>query len=465
MEKICNKYASKIDVKIKSLFFIYSGNTINFDLKFEEQANIIDKKRNEMNILVYKIEENEFKCQKCGEKINIEKICKIIQLYLNQNDMLNELKNEIETINNNDTNKIKNKLKIINLIIDYLIDDNQRKIKNIQNDIKSIVNEIKNESKKTINKHTVIKGTFNVEDIYKDVTIFNQSVEDEGFDVYLNKEKINVIKSYNIPYQNFKYKGNYKFKIIFKNEITNCERIFQNCSNLISIDLSKFDTSNVTSMGWMFNHCLKLKEIKGIDRFNTSNVNKMNSMFQECNEIEYLDLSNFDTNNVTDMRWMFDECHKLKKIKGIKKINTSKVDNMKAMFQDCNEIECLDLSKFNTTIVRDMGWMFNKCHKLKEIKGINNFNTSKVNSMRAMFQACYEIEKLDLSNFDTTNVTDMELMFCNCDKLKRLNLSNFSINNNCKVENMFKFGGFSFFVSTKKCQLITNNIILKKIYE
>ena len=64
-----------------------------------------------MNILVSKNDENEFKCPKCGEKISIEKIDKIIQLHLNQNDMLNELKSETEIINNsNEMNKIKNRI-------------------------------------------------------------------------------------------------------------------------------------------------------------------------------------------------------------------------------------------------------------------------------------------------------------------------------------------------------------------
>ena len=38
-------------------------------------------------------------------------------------------------------------------------------------------------------------------------------------------------------------------------------------------------------------------------------------MFQLCNELEYLDLSNFNTSNVTDMEGMFNECHKLKEKK------------------------------------------------------------------------------------------------------------------------------------------------------
>ena len=72
--------------------------------------------------------------------------------------------------------------------------------------------------------------------------------------------------------------------------------------------------------------------------------------------------------------------------------------------------------------------MFNGCHKLKEIKGINKFITNKVSDMRGMFNECNELEYIDLSNFDTSNVTDMGWMFNGCNKLKYLNLLNFSIN-------------------------------------
>ena len=62
--------------------------------------------------------------------------------------------------------------------------------------------------------------------------------------------------------------------------------------------------------------------------------------------------------------------------------------------------------------------IFNKCQKLKEIKGINKFNTNQVTIMKAMFQECKELEYLDLSNFDTLKVNDMEGMFNLCQKLK-----------------------------------------------
>ena len=74
---------------------------------------------------------------------------------------------------------------------------------------------------------------------------------------------------------------------------------------------------------------------------------------------------------------------------------------MRVMFHNCNELEYLDLSNFNTSQVTDMSYMFSKCLKLKEIKGINKFKTINVTDMTTMFQFCGELEYIDLSYFNT----------------------------------------------------------------
>ena len=51
-------------------------------------------------------------------------------------------------------------------------------------------------------------------------------------------------------------------------------------------------------------------------------------MFAQCYELEYLDLSNFDTSNVTNMNGMFFKCNKLKEIKGLNKFNTKNVTDI-----------------------------------------------------------------------------------------------------------------------------------------
>ena len=44
-------------------------------------------------------------------------------------------------------------------------------------------------------------------------------------------------------------------------------------------------------------------------------------MFYECNSLTNLNLSNFNTQNVTDMSWMFRDCKSLKKNNIITKDN------------------------------------------------------------------------------------------------------------------------------------------------
>ncbi len=80
--------------------------------------------------------------------------------------------------------------------------------------------------------------------------------------------------------------------------------MFSHCSKLSELDLSSFNTNNVTNMRDMFSHCEKLSELD-LSSFNTINVNDMEGMFSFCKNLSKLDLSSFNTNNVNKMRFMF----------------------------------------------------------------------------------------------------------------------------------------------------------------
>ena len=60
-------------------------------------------------------------------------------------------------------------------------------------------------------------------------------------------------------------------------------------------------------MEGMFSICSSLKELN-LSNFNTNNVTDMNSMFYGCSSLKELNLSNFNTNNVTNMYEMFHGC-------------------------------------------------------------------------------------------------------------------------------------------------------------
>ena len=271
---------------------------------------------------------------------------------------------------------------------------------------------------KDINKYNIIEGILDI----KDDLLFQSSseIKVEEIKLYIKNEEVNITKKgkeYIFDINELKSKK-YEFKIYFKNIIKNIYFLY--CENLYSIDLTYFDTSNIANMSGMFAECSELIEIKGINKFNTSKVNDMSGMFQKCSKLTNLDLTNFNTSNVTDMQCMFNFCSELKEIKGLNKFDTSKVTNMQAMFQGCYKLMELDVTNFDTSNVTDMAWMFNYCQEIKEIKGINNFNTGKVINIQAIFQGCKKLIELDVTNFDISNITDMNRMFNFCHVLKEI---------------------------------------------
>ena len=183
--------------------------------------------------------------------------------------------------------------------------------------------------------------------------------------------------------------------------------------NYLSSGLKANNTSN------MFDGCKNLLSID-FDSFNidTSNVSTMSFMFYGCNSLTTLDLSSFDTSNVTDMYSMFDECNSLATL-DLSSFNTSNVSNMSFMFRNCWSLKTLDLSSFDTSNVSNMSYMFYGCWSLTTLD-LSSFNTSNVTDMSYMFYGCSKLTILDLSSFNTSNVTDMSYMFSACSTLTEI---------------------------------------------
>ena len=498
MKDICQKYSSKIESNLDSLLFLYGGNQLNLESSFENQANSIDKSENKMIISVFKKEESDLECPKCGDKIqfNFEPLKDILSSNNNIIDNIAGIKLIIENIVKNSLVEVVNvQLKNVNTILNSINEEIKTNIETLKNIIqdKDIINK-KVDNNETMNLNdfqdkSVISGILDVDfnDIENGIILFNSDY-DYDMDFYLEDKKVSLEKDFDNNWRlnySFITTGKYAFWMVFNDIVTDMEGffatgpniytldfslfdstnltnmrilfnkckklkeikgfdklntskvidmegLFQNCITLEYIDLSNFDTSNVTNMAFMFNHCNRLKEIKGLDKFITSKATTMEGMFQSCFKLEFIDVSSFDTSNVEIMNFMFVDCFKLKGIKGINKLNTKKVTNMTGMFENCLSLKYLNIENFDTSNVTNMSYMFNKCKKLKEIKGMDKFNTINLTTTYAMFQFCTEIEKIDLSGFDTSNVTNMSYMFNKCKKLKEIKGLNTFITKNVK---------------------------------
>ena len=162
----------------------------------------------------------------------------------------------------------------------------------------------------------------------------------------------------------------------------------------------------------------------------------MSYMFDSCSALSNLDLSSFDTSNVTDMSSMFNECHGLRAL-DFSGFNTEKVTNMRSMFNNCWMLSNLDLSSFDTSNVTDMSSMFYEGASILSLD-LSNFNTEKVTDMSKMFYDCTSVQTLDLSSFNTNALVNAEEMFYGCMCLETIYVSDgFVTDNITSSDNMF----------------------------
>ena len=121
--------------------------------------------------------------------------------------------------------------------------------------------------------------------------------------------------------------------LVFHKPIDKTTCMFVKCSNITEVDLSNFDTSQLTRMNSMFTGCSSLKSID-FTNVNTSRVEWMGWMFNNCPSLTSLNLSNFDTSKVI---WTFN------------------------MFQGCSSLKTLDLKNFVTPKLTETYNMFKGC--------------------------------------------------------------------------------------------------------
>ena len=211
--------------------------------------------------------------------------------------------------------------------------------------------------------------------------------------------------------------------------VTDISRIFTNARKLTFVDVSNWNTSNVTTTRAMFGVCDSLESID-VSNWNTSNVTDMGGMFQVALKLKTLDFSKWDVGNVTDMTSMLMGhlsygTMSLESVGDLGNWDVSKVKNMSNMFQMCPYLKQLDVSGWNTSSVTTMSNMFRGCLSLKELD-VSGWDTSKVTTMMCMFDGTISgnehmgIEMLDLSNWDTSACSNTGNMFNHMYSLQKI---------------------------------------------
>ena len=186
--------------------------------------------------------------------------------------------------------------------------------------------------------------------------------------------------------------------------------MFEDCEQLSSLDLSRFNTSKVENMGSMFFDCTNIENLD-LKNFNTSTCANMSYMFGECTKLKHVDVSSFDTRNSEDPYWRY--CR------------------LEGMFAGCESLTDLDVSNFFINKDIDIKGMFMGCSSLKYLKlfPIEIFENKWAErsyycgDMSRLFYGCKSLEVIDLSGWHIGSPCSMNSTFANCTSLKTIYVS------------------------------------------
>ena len=175
----------------------------------------------------------------------------------------------------------------------------------------------------------------------------------------------------------------------------------------------KFNTA-IEDCTFMFNHVYNIIEVDLSD-FDASNVNTMFCMFQACTNLEKVNFGKINLSSLTSFYGLFAFCINLR-IVNLSYIDTSHLDNIAGMFDNCQKIIYLDLSNFNTEGVIEMHKLFNNCKSLIYL----NLNSTK-----------FKLKDESVKSEDIFYNTSSDTKFCINDANLREKLSSYGKISNC----------------------------------
>ena len=251
--------------------------------------------------------------------------------------------------------------------------------------------------------------------------------------------------------------------------------MFNGCQNLTELDLTGFNTTNISDMSNLFAGCSKLETIYVSDDFVTTSVTASDDMFDGCTSLvggygtrPYYDASTLayaldktyariDSSTVmgyftkkgdvaATIYYAFTaigtEDYKLtlyaNSIKGV----TKELPNG-SIRSDAFTDRTASINMISKVVIAEDIYPTNLAYAFKELTGVKSFegmnllHTDNVRDMTSAFERCLALEELDLSNFDTSNVVSMNSMFYDCMSIPTLNLGSFNTANVTNMDYMF----------------------------
>ena len=249
--------------------------------------------------------------------------------------------------------------------------------------------------------------------------------------------------------------------------VTSMINSFADNPNLKSVDLRNWNTNKVEDFFYIFRSCSNLSEILGIENIVTASANNLSGFFSGCVALPEINMSNWDTSNVTNFDEMFDNLS-VGSI-NIKPLNFVSATSIVGMFQNLTNLTSIEANEGQIVGTKekaiDIGRLFSYCSKLTsmnlnflsgyfctdfgnsifrncselqtvDLSSIKIISGSYTASFANMFNGCSKLTTIigldtlgeDITMFSTS--TDLTYMFANCTSLETISISNWQ---NCTL--------------------------------
>jgi len=187
--------------------------------------------------------------------------------------------------------------------------------------------------------------------------------------------------------------------------ITNMFFMFRDNATFNDPDISSWNVSSVTNMGYMFFNADAFNQ--DISSWDVSNVLSMGSMFRETTTFNQ-DISGWDVSSVTAMTLMFYRATAFNN--GGVALNwgnkTANVQLMSSMFRQSSFNQ--DISSWNVSSVTNMSYMFRLATAFNQ--DISSWNVSSVTNMSYMFYFAQAFNQ-NLNNWDVSTIPSLPTGF------------------------------------------------------
>ena len=161
--------------------------------------------------------------------------------------------------------------------------------------------------------------------------------------------------------------GFIKLKVYFFVPIPSLDFLFFDCEDLINVDLSNINTTDMTRISYTFYNCKNLEEVN---------------------------MTSIETSNVEYMEFLFAGCENLVNIIGLENLNTSSVKFTTGMFFNCKNIQNVNLSSFDLDNLEEPDGMFVNTQSLRLVNLGNSTNANN------LFDASEEYNIIIIGNTD-----------------------------------------------------------------